>query len=83
MYLQLTVLYSTLYLYITAIYTTYDTDYILYKKKTKKKKKQKIKGAGKYGKILVKCSSNSKEKKKIKYIFPADSLKISFKYFEC
>ena len=40
----LTVLYSTLYIYITATCTTYNTDYIRYKN-------QKIKGAGKYGKF--------------------------------
>ena len=40
----LTVLYSTLYIYITATCTTYNTDYIRYKN-------QIIKGAGKYGKF--------------------------------
>ena len=72
----LTVLYSTLYIYITATRTTYNTDYIRYKN-------QKIKGTGKYGKFLVNCSFNSKEKKEIKAIFSADSLKISFICFEC
>ena len=40
----LTVLYSTLYIYITATCTTYHTDYI-------RNKNQKIKGAVKYGKF--------------------------------
>ena len=40
----LTVLYSTLYIYVTATCTTYHTDYI-------RNKNQKTKGAGKYGKF--------------------------------
>ena len=69
----LKVLYSTLYIYKTATCTTYITDYIRYKNR----KKEKGGGAGKYGRILVNCSSNSKEKKEIKDIFSADSRKLA------
>ena len=73
----LTVLYSTLYIYKTATCTTCITDYIRYKNRKKEKGVEGGGGRGEVWQILVNCSSNSKEKKEIKDIFSADSLKLA------